>query len=227
MRFRFRSISLCLALLGPMATATAGILFDNGAPDLAEGRTSDFHAGDQIADDFILATDSDPLFGVRWFGTYFFNGTPTEPDDFVLRIFDDDGGSPSADLLLEWDLGDVGRTATGQQLFGFDVFGYSAAIGPVDLDPETRYWLSLVNDTSTDADDDWAWLTSVPDAGNAHERSADGTPWALDNAELAFQLTAIPEPGSLVLITIGLVASVTQIRRRIARCGRSPVGRRR
>ncbi len=211
-------IALCASL-----PASASVFFDNGPPDLMSARTSDFDVGDQVADDFALTEAVVDGFFVRWFGVYFdpvtqLPGNPASPDDFVVRLFNDEGGMPETDPFFQQGAGDVGRTLTGQQLrvgpFAFEIYEYVAEVDPSGLEANTTYWLSIVNDTSADVGNNWAWTTSVPMTGNAQGRAADASPWLADNGELAFQFV-IPEPGSATLAVIGLLGSVA-LRRRSA-----------
>ena len=196
--------------------AFAGIIYDNGGPDLdvPNALGSDFDAGtdpaNQQADDFTLQPGNTTIKDVHWWGIYSSANTPAT-DNFTIRIFDDETGNPSTSFQTIY-AGDPGRVDTGIDFtfsFGkFDVYEYWVKVPAITLAPDTTFWLSVVNDTSDDTDDDWAWVTSAV-VGNTHYRTSDANPWSLitgpfgDGTELAFHLT-VPEPGTLALLGLGL-----------------------
>ena len=204
-----------VALLGIAAgtPAMAGIIFNNGAPDLSNGWASDFSFPSQQADDFSLAPGAETIRDVHWWGLYAFSNTPTAPDNFTIRIFADNGGVPAVNSLFNFNLGDVGRMDTGDNIFVFDVYKYSVDIPDTTLVPNTPYWLSIVNNTAADTDDIWFWATSSQ-TGNAAERVSDGQNWVSPSGgppghELAFNLTTVPEPSAVLgLGLLGLGALV-------------------
>jgi len=200
-----------LFLVGVSTMATAAIIYDNGGPDFPGGITSDFDAPtNQMADDFVLATGSNSIQDIHWWGFYAFDNTPLT-DNFTIRIFDDDGGKPSTNSFQTIFTGDPGRIDTGID-FTFptatvDVYEYWVTVPTVTLDPNTTFWLSIVNNTSDDSNDNWFWATSSG-SGNAHDRQADGNVWQQHavqegGRELAFNLT-VPEPATLALLGLGL-----------------------
>ena len=67
------------------------------------------------------------------------------------------------------------------------------------------FWLSIINDTLADTDDNWFWASSFA-SGNNVVRFGDGTSWFLGGLESAFNLTGkIPEPASLAIFCFGLL----------------------
>ena len=203
------------------ATADAAVIFNNGSPDWQDAHGSDFdvfgtstHA--QVADDFSLQPGSGAITGVTWWGDYSPTQTPQPLDSFTIRIFSDIGGTAALNPLETLSINGLTRTATGQKIAKntFDAYQYTATVAPVALSPNTTYWLSIVDDTRVDSNDNWYWATSSWLVGNGLIRNGgDGTAWrsivTLDGAEEAFQLTSsgatTPEPSSLIMFGIGLV----------------------
>jgi hypothetical protein len=197
-------------------------IFDNGVPDLSIATLSDFEDGQQVADNFQLLPNASTITDVHWWGAYFNGNTPTEPDDFTIRVFVDAGGVPAVNPLAERAVGNVARTATGDTV-GSDVYEYSTTLDPIALDPNTIYWLSIVNDTTADTDDLWYWPVKSS-IGDGATRNAEGEAWTgpvpFPNPELAFSLTGpiVPEPSSLLLAACGFVG-LCFWRRRLRRSG--------
>jgi hypothetical protein len=173
----------------------------------ADGRSA-FLAPVQRADDFSIQ-DSSQITSLNWWGQYAFENTPQGPDDFTVRIFADASGSPSASPLFQFSLGNLGRIDTGIDSFGGDVYAYSAVLpSPVVLAGGTTYWLSIVNNTAADADDNWYWQRVTRSSGAVQKRDNDLSPWLSgesDSGVLAFDLQGIvvPEPSAWALLLLG------------------------
>jgi PEP-CTERM motif len=201
---------LTALMLAWAAPATALVIYDNGTtPSNSFVSDTDFPLF--VADDFSLAPGANVITGVQWTGLYFPANTPTQPDNFTIQFFADVGGSPVVTPFLSLSIGNPGRTDTGIDLTGFDLFAYSANVAPITLAPNTVFWLSIFNNTSADTDDNWFW--GMQDAlGNSHGRGNPADPWVpqvqppVGNRQ-DFQLTgpAIPEPSVLALLTIGVI----------------------
>ena len=210
-----KRITLLAAVLLPLSArpVVGATIYNTGPFSPAAGALeSDFSVkatsgAVQRADDFRLSNLSQ-ITRVNWWGLYALGNTPQGPDDFVLRIFADDGGNPSSLPFFEYLPANVGRTNTGVSSFGYDVYSYSALLpSPVTLASGTTYWLSIVNYTPTDADDSWFWSRVTSASGTARERYNDAYPWLLGSSTgvLAFNLedTVIPEPSTCIFLAVG------------------------
>ena len=113
----------------------------------------------------------------------------------------------------------MGRTDTGQAI-GSEVYEYSTTVTPIALDPNTTYWLSIVNDTTADTNDSWYWALASS-LGNGALRSTDGTAWSgpapfspNGGGTAAFFLTGdVPEPATLSLTAAALIGCLHRRRR--------------
>jgi len=145
-----------------------------------------------IADNFLLTADQ-TVQSIEFWGGYYPDNLPSDPDQFYVLFLADDGGAPGDPV---WSIGPVAATTkstTGVVLFGVDEYVYTIDLG-ADLVAGT-YWIELYTDTS-DTTDSWFWETGNLDpvvgiAGSAWTpESPDPATWNLDPAtELSFILT--------------------------------------
>jgi hypothetical protein len=204
------AVTTCAALVLFGATqAAAAVIYSNGAPDQSDAFVSDFDAALQIGDNFTLAAAA-TLRHVDWWGMYREVDTPPAADDFTIRLFNIIAGTPSTVPFYEFALGNDSRGPTGifvGPFDDFDEYGYSADVTPVTLSAGVEYLLSIVNDTTGDADDDWFWSSTVFRDG-AYFRFSDGQSWSPFTGDVAFVLSdgalQVPEPTTLTLFGTAL-----------------------
>jgi hypothetical protein len=206
-----------LALIVGMASVKAvdadTVVIDNGEPDYESSVASDTDFPLQQSGDFVLPSGANSVTGIRFWGTYGFTGTPPDNDNFKIRFFTDEGGKPANDWFAETPVGAVDRTSLGPSpiIPAIAYYLYEAKFSVVALDPNKTYWLSVLNNTSHDPNDNWYWARSET-TGNSKNRTGDGLMWGdprvlpfntFDHYELAFQLIGVPEPACLPLLLIG------------------------
>jgi hypothetical protein len=186
MKWHLWSISIVtvIALAHGHVTAHAqDPLFQQTPLVAGDGYLSD-PAGDQVADDFSLASNSD-VQAIRWWGTYL--GDTAEPDDFSIRFFVDVGGDqPNKNPHAEFSDLDVSRTDSGlDDSFGDPIYEYQATL-PFDSVPSgvTLSYVSITNAT----DNGWFWQQSDT-SGTNWFRFAEEDQWQSGaNGNLAFAL---------------------------------------
>jgi len=211
-------VLLALGLAVIPNPAAAMLLFDNGAPDLVSGLSSDAGINLTVADDFSFAFDA-TVTEIQWFGGYG-GHVPAAIDDFTVRIFDDDALVPLMGSFRPV-LGQPVRVDTGlDQTEGgetFDIYQYTLEIAGEPLLADTPYWLSIQNDT-TSSGGNWFWATTAG-AGNAAATAGDGNLWFrdLNRFALAFNVSGsspIPEPSAALVFGMGWIVVSGAIRRR-------------
>jgi len=108
--------------------------------------------------------------------------------------------------------------ATGAaQTLGLDEYAVNFDVN-VPVATNTVYWLVLHNGPSnTDPGTSFYWAWSSGASGNSQNQFLGDTAWVGNDAELAFQVTAVPEPASLSLIAGGLITGWMKRRKLIAK----------
>lgn len=178
-------IVLCLSSLAgaPVggsvnAPSADPILFDGS---IAPGDVNDLGANDPDAGGQRLAEDfsfPDPVIvtSITFLGGYFPTSTP-QTDSFTLTIYNDNMGLPDPlSIVTQIALANLDRTDTGTDVFGIDLYTYTASFAGVSLLGDTKYWLTIVNNTTGDTDDDWAWA-GKHEVGNFARSFNGGVTW--------------------------------------------------
>jgi hypothetical protein len=207
------------ALLLALPTAAAGLpVFDNGvtADQLGQGdvATSDMNGGtprQRIADDFSFDEATD-VSGIRFVGG-FFPGNTTEPENFQLRFFADDGGQPGAvigsPIALTTTRQDTGFDWDGGLAEPLDLYTFSGSFAPVSFAPGS-YWFSVLATTPPGGDE--FVLVALRNAGTLADSLDQGLTWRLLNESLSFVL--LPEPSSALLAAAALLGVAAASSRR-------------
>ena len=213
------SFLLLAAFLSVPNTSGAAVIFDNGGTPFDVFNLSDANSFEILADDFSLLSGSSEITDIHWSGSYGPISFPVPvTDNFTVEIYGEgSGGQLAAAPLFTLNTSNVGRSSLGV-ISQFNVFSYSVAFAPITLTPNTRYWLSIYDDTGN-----WLWAghTGSTFDNGVLARPSTSSSWApriLGNVRFDFELTndavsTVAEPATLALLGIG-IAGVTFARRR-------------
>lgn len=210
-----------------VSASSAAVLFDQSPVDGNDAFAS--ISAEQSAGGFVLSTTTS-VTGLTWWGSYSQDPTTLPADAFSVRIFADDGGGAPAANPSETISQQPTRVATSLlDQTGAAVYRFDLVLAPVTLAGGKDWYLSVVNQFDVgDPNAVWYWLLSNATGENFY-RSVDGDPWLSDpTGNLTFQVignpeTAIPLPGSLLLVLSGLAGlNVAGLRGR-GRLARAPI----
>jgi len=186
-----------------------------------------------VADDW-LCTNGLPITDIHWWGSYWVPRIPVPPDGspnsdslpnapaggvqaFVIKIYTDIPAgqgvpySQPGQLLytIEVPITIANEVYYGTTNAGMDVYQYYLKLAaPVPQERGQVYWLSI-EAIFPDPYRQWGWHESKDHWNDAAVQDFKGSGWvALQNNmylnDMAFELTTIPEPGSLIALGSGI-----------------------
>ncbi|HSB01691.1 MAG TPA: hypothetical protein VLE49_13660 [Anaerolineales bacterium] len=195
----WRSIAIIMTISGlllfTLAARAAGRIVYEQAP----GHSGAFLSAERettIAEDFQF--DQPTLISnIEWWGGYGSHTSFPSDDNFTVRLYADNGGTPGA-LLHTFIVGDDAlRIATGdfvlpplpEQYFeGVPEFEYSFSLPTAFLaQANTRYWLSIVNVLDS-FEEDWSWEMSGSLLRPGVQRSFESVSWEPQSENASFLL---------------------------------------
>jgi hypothetical protein len=187
---------------------------DFGGAYASQNDTSSGGAGNFATayDNFTLGTAA-TVDSVTWVGSYF--GSPGSINAFAVSIYDDSSGTPGALEETTNISGNANETFLQTDLSGNPTYSYSAAVTPFSAAAGTQYWLSIVPSTNGEFPQ-WGWETGTGGDGSGYQ-VFDGNGSPIFN-DLAFSLlgspnSAVPEPSTLILATLGALGVIGYSRR--------------
>ena len=163
--------------------------------DSASGGFGDFA---KAYDNFTL--DSATSIGkVKWYGE-FFSGEPAPISNFLIQFWSDNSG-PNAELFSETIVGNAHETLV-EKIGNFNLYQYGMDISlPFQALAGTTYWLSI--QATLDYPPQWGWYQGKGGDGVAYQ-DFFGEIGAIPK-DLAFSLASVPEPITILLLSLGLI----------------------
>ena len=205
-RHALLAISAVLFSVVLTASAQATPIYNN-LPSATDGNDPVATFG-PLADSFSTGASAFSLESI----TVFLSGDPANAGDFTMSLLGDSGTAPGAVLATIGTMSDSALNPTfGQLQFMLGL--------PFALAPNTRYWVELSGPTTSAA---WAWSLDQTGLGVAGEffSNAGGVfpndtgPYQMSVDGTAVGGSAVPEPGTLLLLGAGLAALTRANRRR-------------
>lgn len=206
-----RQASLCLAFTSLFAVALpaahAGLVYNNlGAT--ASGSDPVYSYG-PLANSFTTGADGGTLRGVQ---ALLMNLGPDVVGNVQVNLLSSNGAAPGNTLLSLGSLSSADIASSGFQSYSF------APTAAYDLAANTTYWVQIL---AADLNAiQWSFTSDLSGTGVAGESSnsaafgvSPNTSAALDGFGPYQMAVEVPEPGSLALVSLGLVA-VVFVRRR-------------
>lgn len=163
--------------------------------DSASGGFGDFA---KAYDNFTL--DSATSIGkVKWYGE-FFSGEPAPISNFLIQFWSDNSG-PNAELFSETIVGNAHETLV-EKIGNFNLYQYGMDLSlPFQALAGTTYWLSI--QATLDYPPQWGWYQGKGGDGVAYQ-DFFGEIGAIPK-DLAFSLASVPEPITILLLSLGLI----------------------
>jgi len=207
--------------LAAAAPTTAGVVIDHPGI-LSGGPASDTEfviipgppipTWQLLADNFVWPDVGEPVRRITFFGFYGSTFAPIEPppdtETFRVRFYDVAPGSGlPGTIVFEESVVDPSRTATGNTILngpGPPEFVYQIDLTtPLALAPNTPYWLEVVQLGNLDSHFRWEFAFTDQDSFAFFNENVPDWTFSSLGADLAFQLSTVPEPGTIVIFLLG------------------------
>jgi len=211
--------ALWLFLIGLLASAPAWCdqivwnqPFDQtGYVYASQNDTNGFGLYAQVYDNFTLTTNANANLKISWEGAYFNPSQQGQITGWTINLYADNADKPGNLLYTNHYVGNLNETFLG-------TFGGNPVYSYQNPDPmpwviafNTRYWVSVYPDLGFPPQ--WGWATGLNGDGIAYQ-DYFGVQSQL-NADMAFTLTLVPEPSSILMLGTGLLAAAGVVRRRL------------
>jgi hypothetical protein len=198
----------CTAIVAAaLPAASAGTVHDNGAPNHESGNNMGYA---YQAEDFSFGGGS--INGVSFWSL---EAADAYRGSISWAIVGDNGGSPTGTILASGMESGVSRTSIGSYL-GLTEFSNAFSLSSSLSLGAGTYWLVLHNGSFDNLGDpnEFLWETTTLDGRMGGMESFDGgATWTGNFNEHAFQVSAVPEPASVLMLAAGMLL-VGALRRR-------------
>ena len=151
---------------------------------------------------------------VQWVGGYFNPQSLGPITQWTVGFYANKGGQPGSLLQAFVIAGNGGETFLQNDVVGDPNYLYTAAVS-FSAALGTTYWLSVEPDLAFPPQ--WGWGSSSQGNNNSYQDLFGVRSQISDNTSFALfaQTTTVPEPGSVILLSTGLVGIGGMLRRKL------------
>jgi PEP-CTERM motif len=195
--------------------AQAQIYFQN--PDFngaysSQNDTNGFGLFAQAYDNFNLGAGAYNISSVEWIGSYFNPPVQGPITAWTLQLYSDVAGAPGNLLYSINVAGTAGETFLTIDNAGDPTYLYGLATN-FTTTSNTTYWLSVYPDLGFPPQ--WGWETGTGGDGASYQCFFSSCSAQPNDLSFAVFGTAVPEPGSLILLGSGLLGIAGTLRRKL------------
>ena len=132
------------------------------------------------------------------------------PNLVTVSLFSDNAGVPGVPIETFLLSNVVQPTGTHGSIITLD-----STLHPI-LTGGAQYWIEVEVPDPAATSMSWWWADDPPRPGATRAQSWDGGAWGLDDGDMAFRVSAnpVPEPSTLFLCGLGVLALLTTVWRR-------------
>jgi len=208
-----RKLLLASAAAGALSLASAAawadtVVYNGGSPDLGGTYYADSAYTASVYISFVLPAGVTSISDAEWWGgcyNLYTSGSCGSSPSFTISVLSSTGGAPGT-VIATYAVGGADQTATGSSIVGppaYAEYVYNAYFPVTSLTPGTTYFFEITGTTGTNENGEFGVeTTSTAPAGVVAYQSFGGPP-GLINAELALQLTSVPEPSTWAMMLLG------------------------
>ena len=184
------------------------VVYNGGSPDLGGTYYANSADGASVYISFVLPSGVTSINDAEWWGGCYnsdSSGSCGSSPSFTISVLSSTDSGPGT-VIATYDVGGADQTATGNLIAGpptYAEYVYNADFPAISLTPGTTYYFEITGTTgATETGEFGVETTSTAPAGTLAYQSFGGTPEVID-AELALQLTTVPEPSTWAMMALG------------------------